>query len=133
MSKKSNIYYNGKWINIKKTKKSIYAGKFILNGENEHIFDGNWNGYWNKEKNKYTGDFNGKCIINGYTINDCYYQGEWEGEWNEINSEFKGDFYKNKEIDNILLNKNLLKNIMDEAHRFAISYHKKLRKKSFID
>ena len=39
----------------------------------------------------------------------------------------------NKEIDNILLNKNLLKNIMDEAHRFAISYHKKLRKKSFID
>jgi len=27
---------------------------------------------------------------------------------------------------------NFIKNIMDEAHRFAISYHKKLRKKNFL-
>lgn len=38
----------------------------------------------------------------------------------------------NKEIDNILNNKNLLKNIMDEAHRFAIAYHRKVRKKGFL-
>ncbi len=37
-----------------------------------------------------------------------------------------------KEIQNFLDNKNLVKQIMDEAHRFAISYHRKLRKKSFI-
>jgi len=37
-----------------------------------------------------------------------------------------------KEIQNFLDNKNLVKQIMNEAHRFAISYHRKLRKKSFI-
>lgn len=38
----------------------------------------------------------------------------------------------NKEINNILSNKQLLKRIMDEAHRFAISYHKKLRRKNLL-
>ena len=38
-----------------------------------------------------------------------------------------------KEIKNILDDKNLVKSIMDEAHRFAITYHKKLRKKNFLD
>lgn len=32
----------------------------------------------------------------------------------------------------ILEDKNLVKQIMDEAHRFAIGYHKKLRRKNFI-
>lgn len=43
-----------------------------------------------------------------------------------MNHEFK------KEIKIILDDKNLMKQIMDEAHRFAIAYHKKLRKKAFI-
>ncbi len=33
-----------------------------------------------------------------------------------------------KEIQNFLNDKNLLKHIMDEAHRFAIGYHRKLRR-----
>jgi excinuclease ABC subunit C len=37
-----------------------------------------------------------------------------------------------KEIIDVIHNKNLIKQIMDEAHRFAIGYHKKLRKKSFL-
>jgi excinuclease ABC subunit C len=37
-----------------------------------------------------------------------------------------------KEIKNILDNKNLIKSIMDEAHRFAINYHRKVRKNEFI-
>ena len=37
-----------------------------------------------------------------------------------------------KEIKNILDDKNLLKSIMDEAHRFAITYHRKVRKREFI-
>jgi excinuclease ABC subunit C len=37
-----------------------------------------------------------------------------------------------EEIKKVINNKNLLKQIMDEAHRFAIGYHKKLRRKSFI-
>ena len=37
-----------------------------------------------------------------------------------------------KEIKEILGNKNLIKRIMDEAHRFAIGYHRKLRKKDFV-
>lgn len=37
-----------------------------------------------------------------------------------------------KEIKNILDDKNLLKFIMDEAHRFAITYHRKVRKREFI-
>ena len=37
-----------------------------------------------------------------------------------------------KEIQKILDDKNLVKSIMDEAHRFAITYHKKLRKSNFI-
>lgn len=37
-----------------------------------------------------------------------------------------------KDGEAVLQNNNLIKSIMDEAHRFAISYHRKLRKKSFI-
>ncbi|MDO8240772.1 MAG: GIY-YIG nuclease family protein [Candidatus Moranbacteria bacterium] len=37
-----------------------------------------------------------------------------------------------KEIKNILDDKNLIKTIMDEAHRFAITYHRKVRKSEFI-
>jgi len=36
------------------------------------------------------------------------------------------------EIKEVLNDKNLVKQIMDEAHRFAITYHRKLRRKSFI-
>jgi len=32
----------------------------------------------------------------------------------------------------IKLDENLIKGIMDEAHRFAISYHRKVRKKAFL-
>lgn len=35
-------------------------------------------------------------------------------------------------IKNIVENKSLIKQIMDEAHRFAITYHKKVRKKNFV-
>ncbi|NTW26820.1 MAG: GIY-YIG nuclease family protein [Candidatus Moranbacteria bacterium] len=38
----------------------------------------------------------------------------------------------NKRMENILENENLMKSIMDEAHRFAIGYHRKLRSKSFL-
>jgi excinuclease ABC subunit C len=38
----------------------------------------------------------------------------------------------NVQIQKILEDKNLIKSIMDEAHRFAITYHKKVRKKEFI-
>jgi excinuclease ABC subunit C len=37
-----------------------------------------------------------------------------------------------KTVNNILQNKLLVKNIMDEAHRFAISYHRKLRRKNYL-
>jgi len=37
-----------------------------------------------------------------------------------------------QKIQNILNDNFLVKNIMDEAHRFAISYHKKLRKNNFL-
>ena len=36
------------------------------------------------------------------------------------------------EIESILKDNNLIKSIMDEAHRFAITYHKKIRKKIFL-
>jgi len=38
----------------------------------------------------------------------------------------------NQEIQSILQDKLLIKQIMDEAHRFAISFHRKLRGKSFL-
>ena len=41
-------------------------------------------------------------------------------------------FIDNDRIQKILDDKNLVKSIMDEAHRFAIAYHRKLRKKNFI-
>lgn len=37
-----------------------------------------------------------------------------------------------KEIDELLKNKDFIKKITDEAHRFAITYHKKIRDKSLI-
>jgi excinuclease UvrABC nuclease subunit len=43
-----------------------------------------------------------------------------------------GNYDLKQEIKSILENKNLIKYVMDEAHRFAIGYHRKLRKKSFI-
>ncbi|EKE19980.1 MAG: hypothetical protein ACD_8C00070G0003 [uncultured bacterium] len=39
---------------------------------------------------------------------------------------------KVKQIQNILKDDNLIKSIMDEAHRFAITYHRKLRKKNSL-
>jgi excinuclease ABC subunit C len=42
----------------------------------------------------------------------------------------KSKFQKN--MQEILKDKNLIQSIMNEAHRFAISYHKKLRKKNFL-
>lgn len=44
----------------------------------------------------------------------------------------KSKLEKSEAIENILRNKNLLKRIMDEAHRFAITYHKKLREANFL-
>jgi len=41
-------------------------------------------------------------------------------------------FQISKEILNILKNKNLVKKIMDEAHRFALGYHRKLRKNNLL-
>jgi excinuclease ABC subunit C len=38
----------------------------------------------------------------------------------------------NMEIKKLLNNNNLIKQIMDEAHRFAITYHKKLRGKNLL-
>jgi excinuclease ABC subunit C len=38
----------------------------------------------------------------------------------------------NLEIKNLLKNRNFVKKIMDEAHRFAVTYHKKLRKNDFL-
>lgn len=38
----------------------------------------------------------------------------------------------NEEIRSVIKNKLLIKRIMDEAHRFAISYHKKVRRRNFI-
>jgi excinuclease ABC subunit C len=43
-----------------------------------------------------------------------------------------GRQFMDNNIKNILNNKKLLKQIMDEAHRFAISYHKKVRKKNLL-
>jgi excinuclease UvrABC nuclease subunit len=37
-----------------------------------------------------------------------------------------------KEIREFLNDKNLVKQIMDEAHRFAIGYHRKLRRKNAL-
>jgi excinuclease ABC subunit C len=48
-----------------------------------------------------------------------------------ILNEFSMSKFSN-EMQNILRNKNLIKNIMDEAHRFAISYHRKVRKNNFV-
>ena len=37
-----------------------------------------------------------------------------------------------KDIEKVLCDKNLLKYITDEAHRFAIGYHRKIRKKEYL-
>ena len=39
----------------------------------------------------------------------------------------------NEKIQSELKNKQLIKKIMDEAHRFAIAYHKKVRKNHFLE
>jgi len=41
-------------------------------------------------------------------------------------------FPMTKFSNEIIKNRNLIKQIMDEAHRFAITYHKKVRKREFI-
>ena len=41
------------------------------------------------------------------------------------------NYKKNTKIEKIITNHNLLGQIMDEAHRFAIQYHRKLRKARF--
>jgi len=47
---------------------------------------------------------------------------------------YSGNYKLSKDINNILSDQNLLARIMGEAHRFAISYHRKVRRKSlFID
>lgn len=43
-----------------------------------------------------------------------------------------GTLKPTQKIKNILADKNLVKRMMDEAHRFAIAYHKKIRSKEFI-
>ena len=43
-----------------------------------------------------------------------------------------GNYKLNKEINNILSNEVVLKRITDEAHRFAIGYHRQIRRKEFI-
>ncbi|MFA6973507.1 MAG: GIY-YIG nuclease family protein [Parcubacteria group bacterium] len=42
------------------------------------------------------------------------------------------DYELSKEVNNVLSNQNLLARIMGEAHRFAIGYHRKLRRKSLL-
>ncbi len=41
-------------------------------------------------------------------------------------------FKPNSQVRNILKDSNLIKKIMDEAHRFAVGYHRKLRKTDFL-
>lgn len=36
------------------------------------------------------------------------------------------------EMQNLLNDRNFIKHITDEAHRFAISYHRKLRRKNAL-
>lgn len=55
-----------------------------------------------------------------------------KGETRKNNEIILGDYRPKAEIKAILDNVGLVKRIMDEAHRFAIVYHKKLRKKNFI-
>ncbi|MEF3691598.1 MAG: GIY-YIG nuclease family protein [Candidatus Moraniibacteriota bacterium] len=44
-----------------------------------------------------------------------------------------GENIKNKKISDILTDKKLLKRVTDEAHRFAITYHKKIRDKTLLN
>ena len=41
------------------------------------------------------------------------------------------NYKKNEKIEKVIKNQNLLGYIMDEAHRFAVQYHRKLRKDGF--
>jgi excinuclease ABC subunit C len=55
-----------------------------------------------------------------------------KGATRKKNEIILGDCQPKAEIKSILDDANLVKRIMDEAHRFAITYHKKLRKKGFL-
>ncbi|HCP08247.1 MAG TPA: hypothetical protein DIT25_00375 [Candidatus Moranbacteria bacterium] len=46
---------------------------------------------------------------------------------------YLGNYKISKEINNILSDQNLLSKIMGEAHRFAIGYHRKLRRKNLLN
>ncbi|KKS26054.1 MAG: Excinuclease ABC, C subunit domain protein [Parcubacteria group bacterium GW2011_GWA2_42_11] len=50
----------------------------------------------------------------------------------EINYNANLQINTDPRIANIINNRNLIKQIMDEAHRFAITYHKKVRRREFI-
>lgn len=50
----------------------------------------------------------------------------------DIRYDFNFQVNVNSQIANILQGNNLLKAIMDEAHRFAIGYHRKLRRKNAL-
>jgi excinuclease ABC subunit C len=50
-----------------------------------------------------------------------------------INDKLNPNIKISNEINNILADKNLVKYIMDEAHRFAITYHRKLRSKNALN
>ena len=55
-----------------------------------------------------------------------------KGPTRKNNEVILGDYKPKSEVKAILDNGNLVKRIMDEAHRFAITYHKKIRRKEFI-
>ncbi|MCK9378939.1 MAG: UvrB/UvrC motif-containing protein [Candidatus Moranbacteria bacterium] len=49
------------------------------------------------------------------------------------NQELRIKNYESKiNLENIIKNNNLIKSMMDEAHRFAISYHRKVRGREFL-
>ncbi|HOX10532.1 MAG TPA: excinuclease ABC subunit C, partial [Candidatus Moranbacteria bacterium] len=52
-------------------------------------------------------------------------------ERNKLDLRFK-IYDPRNEVKEVFNDKNLIKRIMDEAHRFAIGYHRKLGRKDFI-
>jgi excinuclease ABC subunit C len=55
-----------------------------------------------------------------------------KGPTRKNNEIILGKYKPAEEIKTILNNGNLVKQIMDEAHRFAIAFHRKIRRKEFI-